>query len=128
MWQEYNALLIGLQIARKLGVRNLQACNDSEIIVCQVRGEYEVKNENLIPYHRVVIHLAKVFEHFYIGHISLRHSTHADTLASLAVSLALPAGASKKVLVFSRDLYCPKLIPQQMTDRDVNLPSVEAFE
>jgi len=29
-------------------------------------------------------------------------------LASLAASLALPAGAAEKVLVYSHDLYCPK--------------------
>jgi len=27
---------------------------------------------------------------------------------SLATSLALPAGAMKKVLIYSHDLYCPK--------------------
>ena len=33
---------------------------------------------------------------------------HADALASLAASLALPAGATEKVLVYSRNLYCCK--------------------
>src|SRR5438270_9487150 len=36
---EYNALLIGLQLAHQLGVRNLQAYGDSELIVNQLRGD-----------------------------------------------------------------------------------------
>ena len=39
---EYNALLIGMQIAAEIGVRILEAYGDSNLIVNQVRGEYEV--------------------------------------------------------------------------------------
>src|SRR5256886_10191408 len=46
---EYNALLIGLQLAHRLGVRKLQAYGDSELIVNQLRGEYEVRSDDLIP-------------------------------------------------------------------------------
>ena len=33
---------------------------------------------------------------------------HADALASLAASLALPAGAVEKILIYSHDLCCPR--------------------
>jgi len=39
---EYNALLIGLQLAQQIGVRYLEAYNDSKLIINQVKGEYEV--------------------------------------------------------------------------------------
>ena len=39
---KYNALLIGMQIAEEIGVRNLEAYVDSKLIINQVRGEYEV--------------------------------------------------------------------------------------
>ena len=39
---EYNALLIGMQLAEEIGVKNLEAYGDSKLIVNQVRGEYEV--------------------------------------------------------------------------------------
>ena len=38
---EYNALLIGMQLADEIGVKNLEAYGDSKLIVSQVRGEYE---------------------------------------------------------------------------------------
>jgi len=36
---EYNILLIGMQIADEIGVKNLEAYGDSKLIVNQVRGE-----------------------------------------------------------------------------------------
>lgn len=126
--EEYNALLIGLHIAHELGVKHLQAYGDSELIVCQVRGEYEVKHENLIPYHQAVLRLAEEFDNFYLGHIPRRYNTHADALASLATSLALPGGTSVKVLVFARDLYYQRFTSQQTKDEGANSPPTEVLE
>jgi len=53
--------------------------------------------------------MAERFKNFYIDHVPRQQNTHADALASLAASLTLPAGATEKVLVYSHDLYCPKL-------------------
>jgi len=39
---KYNALLIGMQLAEEIGVKNLEANGDSKLIVNQVHGEYEV--------------------------------------------------------------------------------------
>jgi len=39
---EYNALLIWIQLAEEIGVKNLKAYDDSKLIINQVRGEYEV--------------------------------------------------------------------------------------
>ena len=39
---EYNALLIGMQLAEEFGVKNLEAYSDSKLIVNQIRGKYEV--------------------------------------------------------------------------------------
>ena len=67
---EYNALLIGLQLTHEMGVRYLKAYGDSKLIVNQVKGEYEVRHEDLIPYHHPVIKMANSFDGFYIGHVS----------------------------------------------------------
>ena len=37
------------------------------------------------------------FKNFYIDHVPHQQNAHADALASLTASLALPAGAAKKV-------------------------------
>src|SRR3954465_13917845 len=75
---EYNALLIGLQLAHQLGVRKLQAYDDSELVINQLRGEYEVRSDDLIPYFNSALQMAEQFEDFYIGLVPRRDNTRAD--------------------------------------------------
>ena len=67
---EYNASLIGLQLAHEMGVHYLEAYGDSKLDVNQVKGEYEVRHEDLVPYYHAVIKMANSFYGFYIGHVS----------------------------------------------------------
>jgi len=66
---EYNALLIGMQIADEIGVKNLEVYGDSKLIVSQFRREYEVRHEDLVLYYNATIHMAKRFINFFIDHI-----------------------------------------------------------
>ena len=52
--------------------------------------------------------MAEKFKNFYINHIPRQQNAHADALASLAASLALPARVVEKILVYSHNLYCPR--------------------
>jgi len=105
---EYNALLIGMQLAEEIDVKHLEAYNDSKLIVNQVHGEYKVRHEDLKPYHNTTINMAKKFKSFYINYIPRQQNAHADAMTSIAASLAFPAGAMEKVLVYIHELYCPK--------------------
>ena len=100
---EYNTLLIGMQLAEEIRVKNFKADGDSKLIVNQVRGEYEVQHEDLVPNHKATINRAEKFKSLYIDHVPYQQNAHADALASLAASLAFPAGAMEKVLVYSHD-------------------------
>jgi len=97
-----------MRIADEISVKNLKAYSDSKLIVSQVRGEYEVRHEDLVPYHNVTIYMEERFRNFYIDHVSRQQNAHADALASLSASLVLPAGAAEKVLVYSHDMYYPR--------------------
>ena len=72
---EYNALLIGLQLAHRLGIRKLQAYGNSELVVNQLRGEYEVRSDDLIPYFDFALQMAEQFEGLYIGHVPRQDNT-----------------------------------------------------
>ena len=52
--------------------------------------------------------MAEKFKSFYIDHVARQQNAHADALASLGASLALPARATEKVLIYIHDLYYPK--------------------
>ena len=101
---EYNALLIGLSFAKELGVEYLEAFGDSQLIVKQVQGEYEVRNQDLIPYHKVVVEMAESFEGFFIEYIPRLQNTYADALAALAVSLAQPPETEQFITVRTHQL------------------------
>ncbi|KAK3042563.1 hypothetical protein RJ639_001557 [Escallonia herrerae] len=49
---EYQALIIGLQMALELGIPSLAVSGDSKLIINQLFKEYEVKKEDLVPYFR----------------------------------------------------------------------------
>ena len=54
----------------KIGIKNLETYGDSKLIINQVRGEYGIRHENLVPYHNVTIHMAERFKNFYIDHVA----------------------------------------------------------
>ena len=47
---EYEALIVGLELANKLGDQNLRIHCDSQLIVNQVKGDYAAKEPNMIAY------------------------------------------------------------------------------
>ena len=105
---EYNVKLIGLQLAHEMGVRYLEVYGDTKLIVNHVKGEYEVRHEDLVPYYHVVIKIANSFDGFYIDHVSRSQNTRADTLAALVATLALPIDTTYHLTVATRHLICPK--------------------
>lgn len=105
---ENNALIIRLQRINEMGEKYLEAYGNSKLIISQVKGEYDVKNKDLVPYHQATIPWAEKFTGFYIDFISRKDNTHAEAVASLVATLALSPKLKQKVLVTSRTLYHPK--------------------
>jgi len=105
---EYNTLLFGMQITENIGVKILEAYGDSKLIINQVCREYEVRYEDLVSYHNATIYMVERFRNFYIDHVPRQQNAYADALVSFAASLALSAGLTEKILIYSHDLYYPK--------------------
>ena len=68
------------------------------------------------------------FKNFYIDHIPRQQNAHVDALASLVASLALPAGAVEKILIYSHDLYCLKFAFEDNKKPSSDLQVKEALE
>ena len=47
---EYEALIEGLSLAHQLGAENIQVYSDSQLIINQVQGEYQAKEDSMIQY------------------------------------------------------------------------------
>lgn len=111
---EYNALLMGMQIAWQLEIHHLEAYWDSKLMVNQKRGEYKVKNEHLLPYYHVTIQIATSFEEFYIDYVPQQENVYADALVSLAAILTLHPKSNKHIAIGSREFLCPIKYLRQM--------------
>ncbi|XXG68858.1 hypothetical protein AAC387_Pa06g1855 [Persea americana] len=48
---EYQALIIGLELALESGITMLEAFGDSQLIVNQMNQEYEIRKPDLLPYY-----------------------------------------------------------------------------
>jgi len=48
---EYEACIMGLQVAPGLGVKELEVYDDSTLIISQVQNKWKIKEERLMPYH-----------------------------------------------------------------------------
>ena len=86
----------------------MKAYGDSKLVVNQVKGEYEVRHEDLVPYYYAVIKIANLHDGFYTGHVSGSQNTKAVVLAALAATLALPIDTTYHLTVATRHLVCPK--------------------
>ena len=51
---EYEALLTGLSLAKTLGVKSLIVQADSQLIIGQVKGDYEAKKERMQKYLKII--------------------------------------------------------------------------
>lgn len=78
-----------------MNVRAFNAYGDSQLIVRQINGIYEVRKQELLPYYQAARKLMDKFEHIQINHVPRSENVTADALAKLASALALPNGEAQ---------------------------------
>ncbi|KAJ8624359.1 hypothetical protein MRB53_032889 [Persea americana] len=86
---EYQALIVGLELALKSGITMLEAFGDSQLIVNQMNQKYEIRKPDLLPYYNKAQSLRQKFDICHIAHIRRGENTCADALAGLAASIAI---------------------------------------
>ena len=86
-----------------MGGKLVKVFSDLRLVVGQVKGEFEAKDERMQGYLSQVRCLQSEFESFNLLHISKSDNTHADSLAMLATSSA--QNLPRVILV--EDLYKP---------------------
>nr|XP_027075928.1 uncharacterized protein LOC113699782 [Coffea arabica] len=83
---EYEALLTGLRIAYQMGITAIKARSDSQLVVHQVRGEYEAKEDIMKKYLAKVREAIALFDVFEIEQVPRSQNKRADALSKLASS------------------------------------------
>ncbi|MBU4276039.1 MAG: ribonuclease HI family protein [Proteobacteria bacterium] len=82
---EYQALLMGLNEAKRLGAARLTVKMDSELIVRQLEGKYRVKAPGLKPMYDEAKRLLQGFASVTIQHVRREFNKRADELANQAM-------------------------------------------
>jgi ribonuclease HI len=85
---EYRALIAGVDRAFACGVRELEVRADSELLIKQLQGQYQVRNAKLKPlYHRALELLAR-FSRVRLVHVRREFNSEADRLANHGIDRA----------------------------------------
>jgi len=82
---EYQALIVGLQEAQRMGSKEVEIYLDAELVVNQVNGVYRVRDSKLKTLEREVKRLLGHFARWVIRQIPREENREADRLAGEAV-------------------------------------------
>ncbi|XP_058181265.1 uncharacterized protein LOC131299702 [Rhododendron vialii] len=107
---EYEALVVGLELAKAIGANHVLAKSDSQLVVGQVLGEYTVKEEVMQKYlDKVKAQVAKL-QSFSIVRIPREENIEADYLAKLATAKedAIPGNTPVRYLELS-SIFAPNV-------------------
>jgi ribonuclease HI len=79
---EYQAVKFALEKAVELGGRRLSLRLDSQLVVNQLNGVYQIKNRDLWPIHNSIKDLLKKFEKVTITHVRREFNREADAMVN----------------------------------------------
>jgi len=78
---EYGALLAEMEICNALGAGYLKDFFDSQLVVSQVRCEYEARNPAMVAYLAKVKERSSMFKKFEIEYVPTSENRQADALS-----------------------------------------------
>ena len=82
---EYQGLLLGLRRARELGAEELEVVADSELMIRQLSGAYQVRAPALRELHTEALTLLKAFRKVKLVHVPRAQNGEADEMSNRAI-------------------------------------------
>ncbi|MEW5743103.1 MAG: ribonuclease HI family protein [Myxococcota bacterium] len=84
-YAEYMGLLLGLRRAKELGVAEVEVFADSELMLRQLGGRYQVKSPSLRPLYQEALRLLNDFERVKFVHVPREMNRAADEMSNRAI-------------------------------------------
>lgn len=84
-YAEYMGLLIGLRRARELNVSEVEVYADSELMIRQLGGRYQVKSASLRPLYEEAVRLLNDFSRVKLVHVPREMNVLADEMSNRAI-------------------------------------------
>ncbi|XP_057953956.1 uncharacterized protein LOC131148248 [Malania oleifera] len=93
---EYEACILGLQVAMDQGIKELMVKGDSALVIHQLSGEWETLDAKLVPYQDYINEMIKGFDSIIFSHMPRERNLIPDALATLATLFKVGKGMRVK--------------------------------
>ncbi len=84
-YAEYMGLLLGLKHAKTLGAKEIEIFADSELLIRQLGGRYQVKSTTLRPLYEEAVKLLNDFSRVKLVHVPREMNAAADEMSNRAI-------------------------------------------
>ncbi|XP_022150037.1 uncharacterized protein LOC111018309 [Momordica charantia] len=116
---EYEALLASWRVAKGLGAVHIKVFSDSQLVVNQIREEYQAKDSRIEKYLiKVRSHLAQ-FKTYEVNQVPRSENSNADALAKLASAYEIDLARSVPVEILDN----PSILESDVMEVDTLAPS-----
>jgi ribonuclease HI len=84
-YAEYMGLIIGLNKAAELNIKELAVEGDSLIVIKQMNGQYKVRSSNISELHKLAMKLKSKFNIISFNHVYRENNKRADELCNIKI-------------------------------------------
>ena len=113
---KYETYLMGLAVAREMGIKHFRVIGDSNLVVCQARGDFALKEPSLAPYRAMAQRLEDSFEEFNIEHPLRSDNRFANALATLGSKIIFE-GTTTDVTIVKRSIPMVQMLKEEFSDQ-----------
>lgn len=99
---EYEGLVIGLEILKDLGAKDVLIKGDSQLVLRQLSGEYKCTSISLAPYYTAASQLLDDFEEVSFIHVPRQDNWEANELAQIASGLRMSTDLTHKMVLIQK--------------------------
>ena len=92
---EYEAYLTGLAINLEMGIKHLKMISNSNMVICQAKGNFSLKEPSLAPYKTLAQKMEERFSTFEIEHTQRSENRYTNALAVLGSQTAFEGNSTR---------------------------------
>lgn len=96
---EYEAMIVGLKILKKLGEKKFFVYGNSDLVIKQVKGEHQTKHPRMKAYRNFFLDILKTFSEYTLSLICRTQNVIVDSIATIASMVKIHIHSNPKYSV-----------------------------